>query len=248
MHALNWIPQETLYSQRANIRRETPGSALFVPKLVFKPSRGQDTLKVAVFGGVHGDEHAGIHACYDLMRWAWNDPLELQDYELHIYPICNPSGRELLTRHSLSGADLNREFWSGSREPEVQYLEKELRREQYHGIISLHSDDDSHGIYGFVSGALLSEHVLEPALRAASAVLPLNHDATIDGVSASTGLIKEGYKGILSAPPEQSPKPLEIIFETPGRAPMDQQITASVLAVKSILAEYRQLISYAADL
>jgi len=79
-------------------------------------------------------------------------------------------------------------------------------------------------------------------------VLPLNHDATIDGFSASKGLIKEGYKGILSAPPEQSPKPLEIIFETPGRAPMDQQITASVLAVKSILAEYRQLISYAADL
>ena len=248
MHALNWIPQETLYTPPAGLRRETPASTPFVPKLVFKPSRGQDTLKMAVFGGVHGDEHAGIDACYELMRWAWNDPQELQDYELHVYPICNPSGREQLTRHSLSGVDLNREFWSGSQQPEVQYLEKELRREQYHGIISLHSDDESHGLYGFVSGALLSEHVLAPALRAASAVLPMNNDATIDGFSASMGLIKEGYKGILSAPPEQSPKPLEIVFETPGQAPMEKQIAASVLAVKAILAEYRELISYAADL
>ena len=251
MHALNVlnpVDQENLALQRRKVRAESALPASFVPKLVCKPSRGQDTLKIGIFGGLHGDEEAGTLATYELMRWAWNDPPELQDYELHLYPICNPSGRRLGTRHTLSGADLNREFWSGSQEVEVQYLEAELRREKYHGLISLHSDDETDGLYGFASGALFSEQILVPALSAASSVLPLDKRPIIDGFIAFHGLIRESYQGILSAPPEQSPKPLEIVFETPALAPMDRQVEATVIAVKSMLAEYRQLISYAANI
>ena len=230
---------------RAAAATAQPG---FVPKLVCKPSRGQDTLKVGIFGGLHGDEEAGTHAAYEFLRWAWNDPEELQDYEIHVYPICNPSGHRLGTRNSWSGLDLNREFWHGSIEPEVRYLENELRREKYDAIISLHSDDESDGLYGFASGALLSEQVLQPALDAASLVLPLNRNHLIDGFLATQGVIKEAYLGILSAPPEQKPKPLEIVFETPALAPMNQQIEATVIALKTILAEYRRLLAYAPNL
>lgn len=58
----------------------------------------------------------------------------------------------------------------------------------------------------------------------------------------------EGYLGILSAPPEQRPHALEIVFETPALAPMDAQVKATVAAVKRILAEYRELQAYAANL
>lgn len=220
----------------------------FVPKLVCKPSRGLDTLKIGIFAGLHGDEEAGTHAAYELMRWAWNDPVELQDYELHLFPICNPSGRRLRSRHSLSGVDLNREFWNGSSEPEVRYLEGELRRERYDGLISLHSDDQSDGIYGFVSGAVLSENVLQPALRGAGAVLPVNRSALIDGFAAEDGIIREGYIGVLGAPRDQSPLPLEIVFETPALAPLQLQVDATVVAVKTILAEYRRFQAFAANL
>ena len=54
--------------------------------------------------------------------------------------------------------------------------------------------------------------------------------------------------GILSAPPEQRPHALEIVFETPALAPMDAQVKATVAAVKRILAEYRELQAYAANL
>jgi len=47
-------------------------------------------------------------------------------YELHVYPLVNPTGYEDGTRHSRSGKDLNREFWRGSNEPEVALLEKEI--------------------------------------------------------------------------------------------------------------------------
>lgn len=235
-------------STRLMLESVPPDQGIFLPKIVSKPLKPGHGFKIGIFAGIHGDEEAGTLAAQELIQWAADKPEELQDYELHFFPVCNPTGRALGTRHSHSGLDLNREFWFGSIEPEVVYLESELRRERYDGIISLHSDDESEGCYGFVSGALLSEHLLEPALQAAAVHLPRNDQHVIDGFLASRGIIKEGYLGILSAPPEQKPRPLEIVFETPALAPMHLQVAATVAAVKSILAEYRQLQAFAANL
>lgn len=240
---------EERYIQRQNHRAKAPPS-ITIPKLVYTPGKKQQIIKVGIFARLHGDEESGTHAAFELIRWAWNDPEELQDFTLHVFPICNPSGRNLGTRHSINDRDLNREFWSGSQEPEVRYLEDELKRERYHLIISLHADDDSDGIYGFVSGDVLSEQVLKPALAAASAAahLPINRDKLIDGFLAADGIIKEGYQGVLSAPPQQRPRPIEIVFETPNRTSMEKQVAAHVSAVKAILAEYRLLLAHAPNL
>jgi len=211
--------------------------ALFLPKIVSKPLKAGHGMKVGIFAGIHGDEEAGTLAAHELAAWADTRPEEMHDFELHFYPVCNPTGISLRTRHSHSGLDLNRQFWCGSAEPEVAFLEGELRREKYDGIVSLHSDDTSDGCYGFVSGDLLSEHLLEPALQEASLYLPRNELPVIDGFNARRGIIKEGYLGILSAPPEQRPHALEIVFETPALAPIDLQVQATVAAVKRILAD-----------
>lgn len=221
---------------------------LFIPKIVSRPEVPGHGMKIGIFGGMHGDEEAGTLACFELVRWASEQPEALRDFELHFFPICNPTGRNAGTRHCWEGLDLNRLFWRGSSKPEVQYLESELRTEAYDGIISLHSDDTSHGCYGFVSGALLSEALLKPALKAADTHLPINHHEIIDGFRADSGIIRQGYTGILSAPPEQHPKPLEIVFETPALADMELQVKAHVAAVQTILAQYRQLQAYAPNL
>lgn len=245
--ALKLLPEE-VHVERAYRRRQTMSSTVFIPKVVCRPGHGGETWKFAVFGGMHGDEEAGMLASHELAEWGSAQPEELRDYELHIYPVCNPSGRMAGTRHCLSGHDLNREFWVGSALPEVAYLEGELRREKYDGIISLHSDDEAVGIYGYVSGALLSHQVLEPALEAAGRLIPRNPSPFIDGFAAERGIIKEGYFGVLSSPPEQRPRAMEIVFETPSYVRMELQVEASILAVKSILAEYRRLQSFAANL
>jgi len=69
------------------------------------------------------------------------------------------------------GLDLNREFWKSSAEAEVQALEHELRTQRFSGIIQLHADDTSEGIYGFVRGHTLTENLLRPALCEAGKVL-----------------------------------------------------------------------------
>ena len=223
-------------------------SPVFIPKMVCRPRHGGETWKFAIFGGLHGDEEAGILASHELADWAGAQPDDLRDYELHIYPVCNPGGRMIGTRHSMSGHDLNREFWVGSRLPEVDYLEGELLRERYDGIVSLHTDDEAVGIYGYVSGALLSEQLLEPALEAAGRIIPRDPSPFIDGFAAERGIIKDGYNGVLSSPPEQRPRAMEIVFETPGYTRLELQVQATTVAVKTILAEYRRLQSFAPNL
>lgn len=207
-----------------------------------------DLLKAGVFGGIHGDEPAGTAACYELTAWAQKCPPALSGFELHLFPECNPTGLSAGTRHCCAGLDLNREFWCGSNQPEVRRLERELRAERYDVIIALHEDDTSPGLYGFVSGAVLSAHLLEPALAEASRLLPRNENAVIDGFAASRGIIREGYPGILSAPPEQRPHALEIVFETPAHAPLSLRVDAAVIAVQTILAEYRALLAHGANI
>lgn len=205
-------------------------------------------LKVGVFAGIHGDEPAGTLAVLELAVWARRKPAELSGYALQLFPVCNPTGQRAGTRHSRTGLDLNREFWTGSDQPEVRALEAELRAGRYDVIIALHEDDTSEGLYGFAGDDLFSRQVLEPALKAASAVLPRNSSRWIDGFPALNGIIGGGYRGILSAPPEQRPRALEVIFETPARAPQARRVAASILAVQTILTSYRTLLAHAGNL
>ena len=83
------------------------------------PRGGGDYLRVGLFAGIHGDEIAGIHAAVRFLQELAAHPELARGYEVYVYPLCNPTGYEDGTRHSRSGRDLNREFWLGSREPEV---------------------------------------------------------------------------------------------------------------------------------
>jgi hypothetical protein len=85
-------------------------------------------------------------------------------------------------------------------------------------------------------------------LREAGKVLPRNVNATIDGFAARDGIIYDSYEGVLAAPAQMDPIPFEIILETPHQAPTDKQVEAFVVAIKTILAEYRRLISFAANI
>ena len=159
----------------------TPEGRYWLPRLVFQRSRDEARIRLAIFAGIHGDEPAGVQALCELVRTLDSAPWLGRQYLIHVYPLCNPTGYEDGTRESRAGKDLNREFWGGSLEPEVQLLEREILRSKYDGFISLHSDDSSEGLYGFVRGATLTEHLLRPALAAAEALLPVNEAAEIDG-------------------------------------------------------------------
>lgn len=200
-----------------------------------------DPIRLAIFATVHGDEPAGALALTEFYRALVREPALASGYQIYAYPLCNPTGYEDNTRHSRGGKDLNREFWVSSAEPEVLLLEDELWRHQFDGLISLHSDDTSDGLYGFVQGPDLSKELLLPALWAAEKFLPRNEQRIIDGFPANRGLIQQGYDGVLSAPVEARQVPFDLTFETPQAAPVHLQVKATVAALECILSEYRAI-------
>jgi len=220
----------------------------WMPRFIFQRTQiSKRRIKVGIFAGIHGDEPETVLGLVDLVRALNARPEVARDYRLFIYPICNPSGLVDGTRCSRTGKDLNREFWQSSREPEVQLLEHEIRRQQFEGIISLHADDTSDGVYGFARGAAGTGDLLHAALETAHHALRRCRSERIDGFDASKAIVRHCYQGVLSAPPEQEPQPWEIILETPQQAPQHLQRQAFVLAVAMILARYRtQLLPAAA--
>jgi murein peptide amidase A len=212
------------------------------------PASGDDPIRIGLFAAIHGDEPEGAHALVRFLEVLERKPTLAAGYRLSCYPVCNPTGFEDGTRPSRRGRDLNREFWRGSTEPEVRLLQQELEQHAFHGIVSLHTDDTSEGLYGFVGGATLTKHLIAPALEAAEAILPRNRQDRIDGFEARDGIIRDCYDGVLSAPPGTRPRPFEIILETPHRAPEFAKEQALVVALQTILAKYRELIAFAPNL
>ncbi|HSI82349.1 MAG: succinylglutamate desuccinylase/aspartoacylase family protein [Candidatus Methylacidiphilales bacterium] len=226
-----------------------------LPRYVFiSPGWDGPYLRVGLFAAIHGDEIAGSHALVRLLQKWQENPEVVRGYELFVYPVCNPSGYDAGTRHSGHELDLNREFWQQppSTQPEVRILEQELKALQFDGLISLHADDTSDGLYGLVNGSSLTRYVLEPALAAAERYLPRNHATSIDGFEAHNGIILQQcfqcYRGVLSAPAESKPHPFEIVFETPQDAPLEAQISAHIAAVETMLDTYRTLRSEAQNI
>lgn len=212
------------------------------------PPGGGTTVRVGIFAGIHGDEVAGVAAAARFIRLLVAEPAIARGYEVTIYPLCNPTGLAAGTRHAASGRDLNREFWLGSGECEVLLLEREIRTRRFDGIIALHADDETPGLYAFALGAQVTEHVVEPALRAAERILPRNRHPVIDNFTAENGLIRKGYPGMLCAPPEQSPRPFEIVFETPTPADFELQVEANLVFLRTALDQYLQLQAVGQDL
>lgn len=230
-------------------RFEVDGESYELPRYLFVGPRGGDTpIRIGIFAGIHGDEPEGVHALVQFIKLLEAKPELAAGYYLSIYPVCNPTGFEDNTRFTRSGRDLNREFWNNSSLPEARLLQAELQSRSFQGIIALHTDDTSDGFYGFVRGATLTKHLIEPALRAAEQFLPRDERPVIDGFNARNGIIRDCYAGVLSAPPKVRPRPFEIILETPVAPPEYLKQCALVAALQSILVEYNKFIAYAPNI
>ena len=217
-----------------------------LPRYRWADPYGKPAYRIGIFAGIHGDEQSGIVAAVQLMHRLAVNPTIGRFLELFVYPISNPWGFDANRREGESGKDLNRLFWQ--EEGEVLLLEQELRAKRFDGIIALHTDDTSEGIYGYVNGSTLTRDLLEPSLRVASSILPRDNRPEIDTHPAEESIITGGFSGILSAPPDQHPKPFEIVFETPHLAPFGLQVEAHLSAMQEILRLFPQISSHGMDI
>ena len=240
--------EHLVYSEIGKFQHQ--GQTYAIPRFVFNgPGLGDELVRIGIFAAIHGDEPETAHAAVTFLRRLLAEPERARGYQIYVYPVCNPTGLEDATRHSRNGLDLNREFWKGSEEPEVYYLERELGVLSFQGVIALHADDTTPGVYAYVRGATLTEALARPAIAAAEAFLPRAESAVIDGFPAKDALIQHHcFEGVLSNPAELHPAPFELIFETPQEKPFELQVEAAVAALDRILLEYRPFLAFGQNL
>jgi hypothetical protein len=228
---------------------EVGGESYEIPRYLFLgPKGGEVPIRLGLFAAIHGDEPEGAHGLIHFVKLLEARPELATGYCLSIYPVCNPTGFEDSTGDSRAGKDLNREFWKNSTAPEVRILQAELASHSFDGIISLHTHASDDGFYGIVRSATLTRHLVEPALRAAEIFLPREEHAFIKGLPAWHGVVRDDTQGVLSAPPNVRPHPFEITLETPKAPPSYLKEFAICIALRTILAEYHKLISYARNI
>jgi hypothetical protein len=232
------------------LKFEVKGEHYEIPRYLFVgPKDGGTPIRVGIFAAIHGDEPEGAYALVRLIQSLDANPELATGYCLSIFPVCNPTGFEDQTRASRNGRDLNLEFWRNSAGREVELLESAISSSAFDGIVSLHTHDAGDGFYGRVrGGTTLTRHLIGPALRAAETFLPRDERTLIDGLPARNGIVRDGVEGVLSAPPKIRPRPFELTLETPKSAPSYLKEYAIVIALQTILTEYRQLMAYAPNL
>ncbi|MDZ4743256.1 MAG: DUF2817 domain-containing protein [Verrucomicrobiota bacterium] len=220
-------------------------------KLAAPDGREDEKIQVAVTAGMHGDEAEGIYAIYRWINEIYNRPHLLKFYTFSLYPMLNPYGFEYGARGNANGIDLNREFQDIPKEPEALVMQKEFQNRKLDGLINLHADDDSEGLYGYANGSLLSESLVKPALHAASTIIPINFSLIIDGHKAEGGIIKESVSGALrplTLHASEGHEPFDVTLETPNLMSLVSRATAHILMLRSLIDEHRKFISQAANL
>jgi murein peptide amidase A len=219
-----------------------------IPRFAFLgPPGGGDTVRLGIFAALRGDETEGAAAAVEFLRQLEALPRLARGYHIYVYPICNPTGFEDGTPRSRSGCDLTAEFWGGSREPEIHYLEQELETLRFDGVVALLSGTNACGLRGFTPSPVLGEALVAPAVQAAAAAFPAQHEEDLN-TTESRALGMGRLRSVLTRSYDSNPSPFEIVLETPRQAPTMAKVQATVAALKSILDSYRLLHSIRANI
>ncbi len=144
-----------------------PRTEFRIPRVILTgPKSGGDTIKLGLFATFHGDDPEGGEALVQFIQELTSAAECARGFHLNFYPVCNPSGFSIGTRNNHVGIDLTREFWRGSSQNEVYYLEREIGVHGFHGVVSLHTAKNSTQFLATCGSPIMEKSLVEPALEA----------------------------------------------------------------------------------
>ncbi|MGH7952115.1 MAG: DUF2817 domain-containing protein, partial [Limisphaerales bacterium] len=106
-------------------------------------SKAQNTKRIYISTGIHGDEPAGPLAALKLLQENnWPENLEIW-----LCPCLNPVGFQLNSRANAKGIDLNRGYLNPVAEEILAHIAWLEQQPAYDLCMTLHEDWESHGFY-----------------------------------------------------------------------------------------------------
>lgn len=194
----------------------------------------QNTRRVYISAGIHGDEPAGPLAARKLLqenRW-------LANVETSLLPCLNPTGFVRNSRESGEGFDLNRQYLVPQAPESRAHISWLDRQPRFDLCLCLHEDWESHGFYVYELNPDQQPSLAEPMVAAAAEVCPIDMSEIIEGRDAVKGIIRP------SLDPRSRPQWPEAFYlithktrltytlEAPSDFPLSARVDALVLAVQ----------------
>jgi murein peptide amidase A len=220
-----------------------------IPRFIFMgPTGGGDTIRLGIFAGLHDDDREGAEALAAFLEELEVAPQTARGCHLYAYPICNPTRFAAHPQSPTGGEDLAGQFWNGSLRPEVYYLEREMGVLHFHGVISLHGNNQSEGFTVDTKSTVLNRALAQPALQATQRFLAGNPPGRKSPLDLAKTPSVAPLPNFLTATDELKPAPFELHVGIPKSAPKPSQIHGTVGALKSILDSYRSFLSIGQNL
>jgi hypothetical protein len=146
----------------------------------------EQTSRIYISTGIHGDEPAGPLAVRQLLQenqWPKNA-------ELWLCPCLNPSGFAANRRENFEGIDLNREYLNTQAEEICGHIAWLKRQPQFDVTLCLHEDWESHGFYVYELNPGHEPSLAEAIVSRVAEVCPIDLSETIEGRPARNGIIR----------------------------------------------------------
>lgn len=189
------------------------GDGLDIYRMEFVPRGLQDSPKILLTAGIHGNEAIGPAVLVDFLR----DAVQSEAYagtSFRVYPMLNPWGLKKNKRRNQMNVDLNRELKPESQFPLFEVLRKDLQGESFHLGLDIH-EAGGHDFFLLANDALgrsfaqrsLSSFPLEKLVRSPTGNYPYKKENSpytfySPGVGSSDnkGTVKAFMKDYLGVP------------------------------------------------
>lgn len=215
---------------------ESFGSVELYPLLALTKRTTGPRPRIYISAGSHGDEPAGPEALLNLLEHGFFDTRAVWS----LCPVINPVGLSRGTRENGESIDLNRDYRTPPKSPEVIAHIAWLRAQPLFDLtLCLHEDWESNGFYLYELNPLELPTLAEPMVKAVSQVCPIELAELIDTRAAKDGIIR----------PVDDPQARELwpeaiylrahhtdlcyTTESPSSRKLEQRVAAQCLAIET---------------
>ena len=232
-----------IINQQMHFRTEIIGYVEYgediYPMFLFKHTSKLAKKTIVITAGHHGDESFAVHT---LMKWIQRvNPEEYFDFNLYIFPICNPYGYEHESRDNGARQDTNNDkhFYKNSKVQELAVL-FEAFPVNVDMILDIHGDTGKDKIYMYEHKAESLETIAQKVMIENDNVIPYLKTKTIYKCPVVNGVIIPppwdiGIEGVM----EKLGIEYTITLELPGKFDGQKRAIGGMAIIVSILKHYR---------
>jgi hypothetical protein len=152
-----------------------------IPRYIFVGNQpGESEIRLGIFAGLRGEDNVGAKAIVEFIDDLVAIPSLGSAFRIYAYPTANPLGY-YTTRHRANKRIAASPMRLGTNVtfPDV-LIEREIFVVQFHGLVVIHTTDESEGLQAAIDGANLRETLVSPILSSLRPLFPTTELAALN--------------------------------------------------------------------